>query len=96
VVERLIGLAPRPEAAESARLGAPLPANDRRQDYLSAKLTHDDEGRRVATAFSRQDSSMLATLAQADCLIVRPPHAPAAAAGETVNILSFHAPHPEI
>jgi molybdopterin molybdotransferase len=96
VIERLLGLAPRPDAAESARLGAPLPANDRRQDYLRAKLTRDDEGRRVATAFSRQDSSMLATLAQADCLIVRPPHAPAAAAGETVNILSFHAPHPEI
>jgi len=30
---------------------------------------------------------MLATLAQADCLIVRPPDAPAAPAGETVTIV---------
>jgi molybdopterin molybdotransferase len=30
---------------------------------------------------------MLATLAHADCLIVRPPQAPAAAAGDTVAIV---------
>ncbi len=30
---------------------------------------------------------MLATLAQADCLVVRAPHAPAAAAGELVEIV---------
>jgi len=34
-----------------------------------------------------QDSSMLATLARATCLIVRPPHAPPAAIGDTVDIL---------
>jgi molybdopterin molybdotransferase len=62
-------------------------ANDRRQDYLRAQLTYDADGRRVATPFGRQDSSMLATLAQADCLIVRPPQAPAAAAGDTVAIV---------
>jgi molybdopterin molybdotransferase len=28
-------------------------------------------------------------LAEADCLIMRPPHAPAAAPGETVPILRF-------
>ena len=41
----------------------------------------------MATAFDVQDSSMMATLTAADCLIVRPPHAPAAAAGERVQIL---------
>jgi molybdopterin molybdotransferase len=54
---------------------------------LRAELTHDGDGRRVATPFDRQDSSMLATLAHADCLIVRPPGAPAAAAGDTVAIV---------
>jgi molybdopterin molybdotransferase len=34
-----------------------------------------------------QDSSMLRTLARADCLIVRTPHAPAVNAGEMVEIL---------
>jgi molybdopterin molybdotransferase len=72
---------------DRAVLGCDLPANDRRQDYLRAELTIDDSGRRVATPFSRQDSSMLAMLARADCLIVRPPFAEPAVAGETVPIL---------
>ncbi len=80
-----LGLAPKP--AMAAALGAALGANDRRQDYLRAQLTYDADGRRVATPFDRQDSSMLATLAHADCLIVRPPQAPAAAAGDTVAIV---------
>ncbi len=72
---------------ETAVLGAPLGANDRRQDYLRARLDTDAEGRRRALPFERQDSSMLATLAQADCLVVRAPHAPAAEAGEVVEIV---------
>ena len=32
---------------------------------------------------------MFATLAHADCLIVRPPHAPPARAGEAVEIVPF-------
>jgi molybdopterin molybdotransferase len=80
-----LGLAPKPVMA--AALGAELGANDHRQDYLRAQLTYDADGRRVATPFDRQDSSMLATLAHADCLIVRPPQAPAAAAGDTVAIV---------
>ncbi len=74
---------------ETARLGADLPANDRRQDYLRASLDKDSDGRRVAVPFARQDSSMLATLARADCLIVRPPLAEAARTGDTVAIVPF-------
>ncbi len=72
---------------ETAILGAPLGANDRRQDYLRARIETDPEGRRLALPFERQDSSMLATLARADCLILRAPHAPAAEVGETVEIV---------
>ena len=36
-----------------------------------------------------QDSSMLATLARADCLIVRPPHAPPAQIGDRVEIIAL-------
>jgi molybdopterin molybdotransferase len=39
--------------------------------------------------FEVQDSSMMRLLAAADCLILRPPHAPAAAAGESVPIIRF-------
>jgi molybdopterin molybdotransferase len=72
-----------------ARLAAPLAANDRRQDYMRARLARDDDGALVAEAFAAQDSSMLSLLARADGLIVRAPHAPAAAAGETVEALLF-------
>lgn len=68
----------------SARLGAALPANDGREDYLRATLTGG-----IATPAPVQDSAMLATLAAAQCLIVRAHHAPAAAAGEAVQILSI-------
>ncbi len=86
-IDAMQGLGQAPKPATAAVLGAPLGPNDRRQDYLRAQLTHDGDGRRVATPFDRQDSSMLATLAHADCLIVRPPQAPAAAAGDTVAIV---------
>lgn len=65
-----------------AELADPLPANDHRQDYLRGTVV---DGRVSAAAM--QDSSMLATLARATCLIVRPPHAPPAAIGDTVDIL---------
>ena len=77
---------PRPPR-ETAILGADLGANDRREDYLRGRLETAADGRRRATAFQRQDSSMLATLARADCLIVRPPHAPPAPAGSEIEIV---------
>ncbi|HJS33509.1 MAG TPA: gephyrin-like molybdotransferase Glp [Alphaproteobacteria bacterium] len=73
----------------TATLGADLPANDRRQDYLRATLSRDAAGRLVATPFPKQDSSMLSLLAKADCLVLRPPHAPAAKAGASVEIIEF-------
>jgi molybdopterin molybdotransferase len=72
---------PLPRTA-SAILGEPLAANDHRQDYLRAETR---DGRVFASTI--QDSSMLRTLARADCLIARPPHAPAALPGDSVEIL---------
>ena len=65
-----------------ATLGEALPANGPRTDYIRAVLR---DGR--AYGATLQDSSMLRTLAGSHCLIVRPPHAPAAAAGESAEIL---------
>ena len=70
---------PEPEDAVTAE---PLAANDARQDYLRAAMRDG----RVSVA-AAQDSSMLATLARATCLVVRPPHAPPVAAGSVVPIL---------
>ncbi|RUU78492.1 gephyrin-like molybdotransferase Glp [Mesorhizobium sp. M7A.F.Ca.MR.362.00.0.0] len=69
-----------------ARLGAAMPANDLRQDYVRA-VVREDDGVLVATPFGIQDSSMLRMLADANGLIVRAPFAPAAAAGEACGVL---------
>ncbi|MER8770052.1 molybdopterin molybdotransferase MoeA [Mesorhizobium sp. M0092] len=69
-----------------ARLGAAMPANDLRQDYVRAVVT-DDAGTLVATPFGIQDSSMLKMLADANGLIVRAPFTPAAAAGAACDVL---------
>ncbi len=71
---------------EPAVAGKPLRANDHRQDYLRAKLAVDGD-RLVATPFELQDSSMISVLAEADCLVVRPPNAEPAAAGAPVSII---------
>ena len=76
-------------AGSKARLANDLPENDRRQDYLRATLERGEDGGLVADPFALQDSSMLSRLAQAGCLVVRPPHAPAARAGEIVEIIPF-------
>ena len=72
-----------------ARLAAPLGANDIREDYLRATLSRDADGALIARPFEVQDSSMLAALARADALLVRPPHAPPASAGELVEVIPF-------
>ncbi len=89
VLARLLGIEDKTPSRLTARLGRDLGPNDRREDYLRATLTTDADGRLVATPFTTQDSSMLATLARADCLVRRPPHAPAAKAGEIVDIVTF-------
>ncbi|WP_075214689.1 gephyrin-like molybdotransferase Glp [Mongoliimonas terrestris] len=72
---------------EAAVLGGDLRANDQRQDYLRARIVGEADGRPVVDAFDVQDSSMVSTLAAADALIVREPHAPAARAGETCRVI---------
>ncbi len=87
-METMLGLSAGDDAPpETARLGRDLAANDQRQDYLRAALVIDADGEAVATPFERQDSAMMALFAAADCLVVRPPHAPPARAGERVEII---------
>ena len=90
-IEKLSGAAVTGAATATVRLGATLGANDRRQDYLRARLARAADGTEEVFAFEVQDSSMMRLLSAADCLIVRPPHAAAAAAGENVPIIRFPA-----
>lgn len=67
-------------------LGAPLKENGPRQDHMRARLESID-GTLTAFPFSSQDSARLSVLSAAQCLIVRKPHAPASAPGDSVRVI---------
>ena len=74
-------------AHETALLGRDVVANDMREDYLRARLEVRKDGELVATPVDHQDSSLLANLAAARALVIRPPFAPPAFAGSPCDIL---------
>ena len=88
LIRRLCGRSDLTHDLESAKLGVDLPENDERADYLRATLEHRSDGI-VAKPFPVQDSSMMLSLAKADCLIIREPYEPAAKAGDSCRIVKF-------
>lgn len=76
------GLAPR-----IARTRRALAANGARETYLRARIAGDADGALWAEAAGDQDSSLISVFAAADALIVRAPHAPAAAPGAPMPYL---------
>jgi molybdopterin molybdotransferase len=88
LIRRLAGRQDVERVPETARLGCDLPANDERADYLRAMLALSPGGP-IATPLPSQDSSLMAPLAKADCLLIREPRAPAAAAGSDCVILKL-------
>ena len=90
-IARMQGL---PDAAPrtiQAISGVELPENDIRADHLRATLERGEDGAWTATPAGRQDSSMLATLAAADGLILRAPFAPALPRGGLVDVVPLAA-----
>jgi molybdopterin molybdotransferase len=88
LIRRLAGRADVTRVPQPARLGCDLPANDEREDYLRATLEQGPDGP-IASPLPVQDSSLMAPLAQAGCLLIRPPNAPAAKAGSPCVILKL-------
>jgi len=86
LISALLGT-PHPDPNESATLAVDVPANDTREDYVRSTLAPSPGGLPLVTPLAPQDSSMLSTLAAADCLLIRPPHAPPGRAGDTCRIL---------
>jgi molybdopterin molybdotransferase len=70
----------------AAALAEPLPANGPREHWMRAKLTFAD-GKVTVQPYRDQDSSLVSVFAVSDALLKRPPGAPAAAAGEVVEVL---------
>lgn len=77
---------PSAPALRRVRLLAPLPANGPREHWMRARLSAGPEGEAVE-AFLDQDSSLVRIFSEADALLRRLPGAPAAAAGEAVEVL---------
>ncbi len=84
-IAAMLGMAYEPPLVK-AQLASALRANGRRQDFIRARLFRRG-GLLIAEPFALQDSSMQKVFAQADGLIVRAIGAPAAQAGEDVDVL---------
>ena len=86
-IRKMLGMENLLPETGTARLGSDLPENDEREDYLRARLTRDENGDLIATPYSKQDSSMFATIARADALVIRKPFIKAAMAGSPVQYI---------
>jgi molybdopterin molybdotransferase len=86
-IRKMLGMGVVEPRFEPARLGAAMRQNDKREDYIRGRLERGPDGLAIAYPFGVQDSSMQTSLADARCLIRRPPHAPAASEGDLVEIL---------
>ncbi len=89
LLRRLAGRRDLGPDTESAILGCDLAANDERADYLRAALASGADGSLIATPYRVQDSSMLAPLASAGCLVIREPYAPPATSGTRCAIVKL-------
>ncbi|MAU42021.1 MAG: molybdopterin molybdenumtransferase MoeA [Kordiimonas sp.] len=66
-----------------------LPENGPRQDYKRGQLHPSVDGHAVVHTAAQQDSAKLSVVSAADCLVIRPPHAPAVVAGTMVPVIPF-------
>ena len=87
LLRALLGQPARDASPQQAYAGVALEPNGARQHYMRATTVASPDGPPLVTPVRSQDSSLLAPLAQADCLLVRPANAPAAPQGTPVPIL---------
>jgi molybdopterin molybdotransferase len=84
-VDAAMSLPARPRPTRSAPLAEPLDQNGPREHYMRAQVGEDG----TITVFENQDSSLVATLARANALVVRAPHAAPAPAGTIVSYIGL-------
>ena len=70
----------------SVRLNQSLSSNGPREHYMRGISTTDPDGTISVVPVRSQDSSLLAPLAEADVLIIRPPHDPKRSVGDEVQV----------
>ena len=72
-------------------LGAELPPNDEREEFMRARVELTDAGHLEVHAFSRQDSSLVSRYAAADALLHRPAHAGVGHVGDNCRFIALRA-----
>ena len=87
LIWKMLGYGPDQGQALTANLAVALPANGPRQHYMRAKLGYGPDGVATITPVRSQDSSLLAPLSEADCLLVREANAPEMRPGEPAQVL---------
>ena len=84
MVQAMQGLAPLQRQRFTAKLAHDLAENGPREHYMRATLRAD--GLHVE---KRQDSALLTVLSRSNALAIRPPHAPFAASGSSIEYISI-------
>ena len=87
MLERMLGVAGAARPYPEAVLGEALEPNGPREHYMGGISEWREDGQRVVLPLPSQDSSLVAGLARADCLIVRAAYAPPLAHGKRVRIV---------
>ena len=88
-IDKMLGIYSDQKSEAKALLAEPVPENDEREDYIRAITFINKEGIKVVEAFDHQDSSMMKVLAQANCLIIRPPFDSKRSTGDEVKLIEF-------
>lgn len=81
----MLGLSAGEREQRPATLAHDIGKNGAREHYMRAAVGVDG----LCEVFENQDSSLVATLARANALVVRPPGAPAATAGDTISYIAL-------
>ncbi len=87
-IQGMLRLERRPAPRSRAPLAAPVNANGPREHFMRAALQRNGGLSRLKV-FSRQDSSLVSVLAEADALAVRPPFDQARQTGEAVEYIDL-------
>jgi molybdopterin molybdotransferase len=83
-IDAALGLPAGPRATRTAFLRHDLGPNGPREHYMRAQLHLAADGMMRCEVAENQDSSLVTTLAWANALAIRPPHAPPAKAGSAI------------
>jgi molybdopterin molybdotransferase len=89
-LKKLQGLPFEQDKPVQAILGADVPKNGPRKEYMRALFSRDSSGRLVATPYDKQDSSMLVNLAYCEGFILRPIHGAALSKGEETESIMIN------